>query len=259
MSQPRYISASTASVTNAVASRASANVYGPGRAGSALPRREDLGLDHARVAVVDRAHDGDRAAVASRVAHEQLAAGAALGVRSLRDVAAFAAACATVSRSAKPFRRTKRLFGRTKTSTAGPSRTRSAGVGAPVSSELSGETTFSSATLNATKRHARPARRAGPRRSPSRRRSSPACRARRPRPGATRSASASADGMPSITAGTCAFGFGLGLRPRAFCRDLLRWRLRLRCGRRGRVLLDRVQRLDHRHRGARGAGRRRAA
>ena len=36
MSQPRYISASTASVTNAVAWRASAKVYGPGRAAAAF-------------------------------------------------------------------------------------------------------------------------------------------------------------------------------------------------------------------------------
>src|SRR5262249_9554701 len=111
---------------------------------------EDLRLDDARVAVVDGAHHRDRAAVLARVAHEELPLALGLGAHRA-SVAAFSAACATVSRSAKPLKRTNKLPGRSKISTAGPSSTRSAGVGAAVSSELRGETTFSSATLKETK------------------------------------------------------------------------------------------------------------
>src|SRR5689334_19902932 len=87
---------------------------------------KDLGLDDARVAVVDGAEHGDRAAVLPRVAHEQL-------TRSVRDsgrhlawgaeaadrrelahppTAALCAACATVSLSANPSIRTARVAGR---------------------------------------------------------------------------------------------------------------------------------------------------
>ena len=126
-SQPRYISDSTASVTNAVACAASANVYGPGCTASCEPGGKDLGLDDARRAVVDGAQDRHRATVLLRVADEELAAGrlgcsghgapvvagAAArresrppdGRRRERPVSpaiAFVAACATASRSAKP-------------------------------------------------------------------------------------------------------------------------------------------------------------
>ena len=64
--------------------RASAKVYGPAVEGSASPGGVDLRLDDAGVAVVDGAEDGDRAAVATCVPDEQLAAGASARRRSLR-------------------------------------------------------------------------------------------------------------------------------------------------------------------------------
>ena len=65
--------------------------------------RIDLGLDHAGVAVVDGAEDRYRASVAASVPDEELACPSAFGGRA-RHVprAAFWAACATVSLSAKP-------------------------------------------------------------------------------------------------------------------------------------------------------------
>ena len=120
---------STASVTNAVAWVASANVYGPGWTASPPPAGKTSACDDARGAVVEGAEDGDRAAVLLRVAEEELArarldrsraahgvagvyapAAEAAGVVGVVDVVtglfmpanAFAAACATASRSAKP-------------------------------------------------------------------------------------------------------------------------------------------------------------
>ena len=89
-SQPRTISASTASVTNCVAWTAFANVYGPGwtvvaRIGAG---GVDLGLDDARVSVVDGTEHGDGAAVLAGVADEQLP----LGLGDRAHEAAFAAA-----------------------------------------------------------------------------------------------------------------------------------------------------------------------
>ena len=73
------------------------------RLGATAAGRIDLGLDHAGVAVVDGAEDRYRASVASGVPDEKLACPSTLGGRA-RHVprAAFWAACATVSLSAKP-------------------------------------------------------------------------------------------------------------------------------------------------------------
>ena len=87
----------------------------PRRLGIPCADRIDLGLDHARVAVVDGAQDGDRASVASRVPDEQLAGcgRSAVGCE-LAHVpwAALWAACATVSLSAKPPMRIESVLGR---------------------------------------------------------------------------------------------------------------------------------------------------
>ena len=138
MSQPRYIRAATASVTKALAWCASAKVYGPGRTTWVVPFGEDLCLDDAGRAVVDGAQHGDHLAVLSGVADEQLvplrrprcAGRDPIGRRRPRGrsrtvprrerccgrnasgVAAFTAACATVSRSAKPSILTTSLSGR---------------------------------------------------------------------------------------------------------------------------------------------------
>ena len=76
-SQPRTISASTASVTNCVAWTAFANVYGPasivspGLAAGGV----DLGLDDARVSMVDRSKHRDGPAVLACMADEELSLG----------------------------------------------------------------------------------------------------------------------------------------------------------------------------------------
>ena len=133
MSQPRYISAATASVTNALAWWASRERV---RAGTGELRRSlriDLRLDDARGTVVDGSEHRDEAAVLARVTDEELspARRGRLDIRGggpvrLRRIAAeadhdaaFAAACATVSRSAKPSIRTTRSPGGRRTSTAG--------------------------------------------------------------------------------------------------------------------------------------------
>ena len=89
-SQPRTISASTASVTNCVAWTAFANVYGPGWTVSPglAAGGVDLGLDDARVSVVDGAEHRDGPAVLAGVADEQLP----LGLGGRAHGAAFAAA-----------------------------------------------------------------------------------------------------------------------------------------------------------------------
>src|SRR6266540_3176354 len=92
---------------------------GPGGLGVPGPGRIDLGFDHARVAVVDGPEHGDGAAVAAGVADEQLPRSGLAGCRSpLGRVAhvpwaAFWAACATVSLSAKPLILAASLAGRT--------------------------------------------------------------------------------------------------------------------------------------------------
>src|SRR5436190_12149620 len=115
-------------------------------------RGEDLGFDYAVVALVDRAHDHDRAAVLARVPHEELAARGRSARRGPVHCAlrAFATACATVSRSFHPLRRTKSVFGLLNTRTAGSSRTRSAAATPPVSSDVRGAATFSLVTSSAT-------------------------------------------------------------------------------------------------------------
>ena len=74
-----------------------------GRLRATAAGRIDLGLDHARVAAVDGAEDRHRASVAASVPDEELACPSTFGGRA-RHVprAAFWAACATVSLSAKP-------------------------------------------------------------------------------------------------------------------------------------------------------------
>jgi hypothetical protein len=76
---------------------------GPRRLGATAAGRIDLGLDHTGVSVVDSTEDRYGAAVAAGVPDEELACPIALGGR-VRHVprAAFWAACATVSLSAKP-------------------------------------------------------------------------------------------------------------------------------------------------------------
>src|SRR2546425_12884108 len=74
-----------------------------GRFGAPAAGRVNLGLDHAGVAVVDGAEDRYRASVAARVPDEELACPSAFGGRAGHvPRAAFWAACATVSLSAKP-------------------------------------------------------------------------------------------------------------------------------------------------------------
>ena len=76
----------------------------------------DLRFDHAGVAVIDRAENGDGAAVPTRMPDEELARtgrpsfGGRVGHVPVR--AAFWAACATVSLSAKPLIRTTSVAGR---------------------------------------------------------------------------------------------------------------------------------------------------
>ena len=76
---------------------------GAGGLGAAAAGRIDLGLDDARVAVVHRPQNCYGASVAAGVPNEKLTRSAALRDR-VRHVpwAAFWAACATVSLSAKP-------------------------------------------------------------------------------------------------------------------------------------------------------------
>ena len=76
---------------------------GPGRLRATAAGRIDLGLDHAGVAIVHRAEDRYGASVASGVPDEELARPITFRGR-VRHVprAAFWAACATVSLSAKP-------------------------------------------------------------------------------------------------------------------------------------------------------------
>ena len=76
---------------------------GPRGLGAPAARRIDLGLDDAGVAVIDRAENRYRASIAAGVPDEELARPSGLGGR-VRHVprAAFWAACATVSLSAKP-------------------------------------------------------------------------------------------------------------------------------------------------------------
>ena len=74
-----------------------------GRLGAAAAGRVDLCLDHTGVPVVDGAEDRHRASVAASVPDEELARPSTFGGRA-RHVprAAFWAACATLSLSAKP-------------------------------------------------------------------------------------------------------------------------------------------------------------
>src|SRR6185312_3884370 len=83
----------------------------PAGLGAASAGRIHLGLDDARVAVVDGAENRDGAAVATRVPDEELACGR----RRVAHVpcAALWAACATVSLSAKPAILAARVPGRT--------------------------------------------------------------------------------------------------------------------------------------------------
>src|SRR4051794_22951482 len=105
--------------------------------------RVDLRLDGARGSVVEAAEGGDQAAVLPRMADEDLAAGELTGRRLGAEAGddaggrgdvlgvfrlaaaepdhweALAAACATVSRSAKPSIRTTRSPGGRRTRTAG--------------------------------------------------------------------------------------------------------------------------------------------
>ena len=76
---------------------------GPGGLGATAAGRIDLGLDHTGVAVVDGAENRYRATVAAGVPDEEFPRPVTFGGR-LRHVprAAFWAACATVSLSAKP-------------------------------------------------------------------------------------------------------------------------------------------------------------
>ena len=76
---------------------------GPGGLGATAAGGIDLGLDHTGVAVVDGAEDRYRASVAAGMPDEELACPSTLG-GCVRHVprAAFWAACATVSLSAKP-------------------------------------------------------------------------------------------------------------------------------------------------------------
>src|SRR5688572_14170485 len=101
----------------------------------------DLGLDDDGVAVVDRAEDGDRAAVALRMTHEELLSGGGLGRAHPRS--ASSAACPTVSRSRKPSSVLTSLPPLVKSSTVGarsttPSLRVSASATRPCSSTLSG-------------------------------------------------------------------------------------------------------------------------
>jgi len=75
----------------------------PGGLGATAAGRIDLGLDDTGVAVVDGAKNSYRTSVAARVPDEELACPITFGGR-VRHVprAAFWAACATVSLSAKP-------------------------------------------------------------------------------------------------------------------------------------------------------------
>ena len=100
---------------NAVAWWTSAKVYGPGlrRLSAAAAGGIDLGLDNAGVAVVHGAENRDGAAVAARMPDEELPR--ATRRRCLGHVeawAAFWAACATVSLSAKPLILAARAPGR---------------------------------------------------------------------------------------------------------------------------------------------------
>ena len=137
MSQPRYMRAATASVTKALAWWASAKVYGPGRTSCVVPCGQHLRLDDAGRAVVDRTEHRHHLAVLARVPDEQLASfvrlrtsgatgsgetaqrivpGGFLGRRRVPaeadHEAAFTAAWATVSRSAKPSILTTSWLGR---------------------------------------------------------------------------------------------------------------------------------------------------
>jgi hypothetical protein len=76
---------------------------GPGGLGATAAGRIDLGLDDAGVAVVDSTEDRHGASVAAGVPDEELTRAGALGGRVCHvPRAAFWAACATVSLSAKP-------------------------------------------------------------------------------------------------------------------------------------------------------------
>src|SRR6476619_1517641 len=86
---------------------------GPRRLGAAATGRIDLGLDDARVAVVDGAENRDRTAVAACMPDEQLArSGGRLG-HEPTVAAALRAACPTVSLSAKPLIRAASVEGLT--------------------------------------------------------------------------------------------------------------------------------------------------
>ena len=81
--------------------------------GTTAAGRIDLGLDHAGVPVVDGTEDRYGAAVAAGMPDKELACPSAIGGR-VRHVprAAFWAACATVSLSAKPLILATRVPGR---------------------------------------------------------------------------------------------------------------------------------------------------
>ncbi len=137
------MSASTACVTNRVASTGLLKVYGPGssRAVAFLPAyRPHLGLDDARVSEVDRPQEGDRLAVDAGMAYVELAAGIRPGI-SLDHRLTCATACATVSRSVT-LRLAPTIPGRLITRTAGSGRT-------PVLA-TSGRTSRSLSALTAT-------------------------------------------------------------------------------------------------------------
>ena len=81
--------------------------------GATAAGRIHLGLDDARVAVVDRTEDRYRASVAAGVPDEELTRSDTLGSRVGHvPRAAFWASCATVSLSAKPLMRAMSVPGR---------------------------------------------------------------------------------------------------------------------------------------------------
>jgi len=86
----------------------------PRRFCATAPGGIDLGLDDAGVAVIDRAENRDRPSIAAGMPHEELARPGGLGGR-IGHVprAAFWAACATVSLSAKPLILATSVPGRT--------------------------------------------------------------------------------------------------------------------------------------------------